>query len=102
MKTLFVLCQHVLRATCEEMFVICFCEHCKIKHVKGLKTNVITDEQRKIFDVELNNFRYKWKDRFINEQCLERSFSEWVVTLLNHVNSIIFLLHMIVEITMLV
>ena len=70
--TMFFLYQRVLRAKCEEILVIHICEHCNIKHSKVLKTSVFTYEQRNHFDIELKTFRHKWKDRFTNEQYLER------------------------------
>ena len=60
-------CQQLLRATCDEVLATRFCEHCKEKRTKGLKTSAFADEQRNHFDVELNDFRHKWKGKFTNE-----------------------------------
>ena len=41
-----------------------------------------------LIHVELKIFHHEQKRRLMNQQCPERSFSEWVTALLGHVDSI--------------
>ena len=68
--------------------MIRFCDHHNIEHIRMTRTNVFTDVQRHHFEITLRAFRHEWRDRFTNEQHLERSFIQWVLTLLNHIKSI--------------